>query len=563
MQHGVARTATRVAIRLQHQFYVYLAILFAIFIVVDAVALHATANMRQTAFDTMVRYRIVVPEPDPDIVIVDIDDASLAAMAEDYGRWPWPRQVLGEFLEHLEVQRPRAVVFDILFSEPDVYNLESDDYFDAAIARTTNTFFPLLRLDEANDSLSQVGPAMIPGATSLPGTAPTNARVAVILPHLPAILRSGRVGFYNIDPDRDGIVREYRAYRVDYGWMIPSLPAKVIRELGYRGPTEERVVLNWRGKPPSYRTVSFSDVFQDMTKKQRKRPTTEFTNKIVLVGSTAPALFDMKPTPVSRLHPGIDILATAIDNLKRRDYLRYPPGRAFYPLLTLVIVGATAWAFYRDAGRERIDQLFGAWQVALIAITYASINFTNFYVDLTVPVTIGLAYFTIVRIYAAATRRHFQKNVLLDSIEQTAPLSAVLLLIDVDSGDHPLGERTLDGIRRRLSNVGTEAKSVEILKGHQEGVWGLFENALVVSWAIPADDPAARARVTDDTTAIVAAVETALPRSGNGATPTMSWVVHERVISGGPAARAGWRALFAEAQLRSPRAAAPDGGFRP
>ena len=561
-QQRLARIVTLIATRLKNNFYVYLATIFSLFIVVDAVALHVTANMRQTAFDAMVRYRIIVPRPDPDIVIVDIDEASLAAMAKDYGRWPWPRQVLGEFLEHLEAQRPRAVVFDILFSDPDVYNPDSDDYFDAAIARTTNTFFPLLRLDEASDSLSQIRPAMMPGVTPIAGAAQTDAHVAVVLPHLPAILRGGRLGFNNIYPDPDGIVREYLVYRNDYGWMIPSLPAQVIRDLGYGGPVEPRVVLNWRGKPFSYRTVSFSGVFDDMASKKRKRSPTEFTNKIVLIGSTAPSLFDMKPTPMSRLHPGIEILATAIDNLKRGDYLRYPPGRALYPLLTLAIVWGTAWAFYRDAGRDKIDQLFGVWQAVLIGVSYASINFTNTYVDLTGPVTVGLAYFTTARIYAVATSRALETSVLRASIERDAKLQGVLLLIDVGGGDHALGERALDRIRRRLQKVGTEPKSVEMLKGRQEGLWALFENILVVSWAMPAGDRVTRSRVDDDIAAITGVVNAALRGRGGTGNGAITWVVHEGPISGGEGAKGGWRALFAEAQLRWLQADIRQGGTR-
>jgi CHASE2 domain-containing sensor protein len=562
VQRGVSRVTAVVAARLKNNFYVYLATIFSLFIVVDALFLHVTANMRQTAFDTMVRYRLVVPRPDADIVIVDIDEASLATMARDYGRWPWPRQVLGEFLEHLEAQRPRAVVFDILFSDPDVYNPDSDDYFDAAVARTSNTFFPLLRLDEASDPLSQITPAMIPGATPIPGAAQPDAHVAVVLPHFPSILRSGRLGFHNIYPDRDGIVREYLVYREDYGWMIPSLPERVVRDLG-SGPTAvQRVVLNWRGKPFSYRTVRFSEVFDDMSRQARTRSPAEFTNKIVLIGSTAPSLFDVKPTPLSRLHPGVEILATAIDNLKRGDYLRYPAGRAFYPLLTLAIVWATAWAFYRDAGRDKIDRLFGAWQVILIGVSYASINFTNTYIDLTGPVTVGLAYFTTARIYAVATRRALEASVLRASVEQDAQLQAVLLLIDVGGPDHALGERALDKIRRRLEKVGTEPKSVEMLKGRQEGIWALFENVLVVSWAIPAGDRAARARVDRDVAAITSEVTTMFSPEVGTANGAVTWVVHERPIAGGEAAMAGWRTLFAEAQLRWPRAAERQGGRR-
>ena len=160
-------------------------VIFTLFIVLDAAFLHITANMRQAAFDTMVRYRIMVPKPDKDIVIVDINEASLASMAKEYGRWPWPRQVLGEFLEHLEEQHPKAVVFDILFSDPDIYNPDSDTYFAAAVSRTTNTFFPMLRLDEASDSLSKIKPGMIPGVTPLPGEAQADATIGIVLPALP------------------------------------------------------------------------------------------------------------------------------------------------------------------------------------------------------------------------------------------------------------------------------------------------------------------------------------------------------------------------------------------
>jgi CHASE2 domain-containing sensor protein len=173
------------------------------------------------------RYRIFAPRPDKEIIIVDINETSLASMAKEYGRWPWPRQVLGEFLEHLELQKPKAVIFDILFSDPDVYNPDSDAYFDAVVAGTQNTFFPMLRLDEASDSLSQVKPSMIAGVTPISGRTQENATIAVVLPHFQSILRGGRLGFHNIYPDPDGIVRKYSVYRDDYGWKIPSLAARV------------------------------------------------------------------------------------------------------------------------------------------------------------------------------------------------------------------------------------------------------------------------------------------------------------------------------------------------
>ena len=161
---GWRRLAERMARRLRNNFYLYLAAVITVFAVVDVFALHSVVDMRQKAYDLMMRYRVVKPPADGEIVIVDINEASLAAMAPDYGRWPWPRQVLGEFVEHLEEQKPRAIVFDILFSDADVYNADSDTYFDDVIAQTGNTYFPWLRLPAESDRLSALKAPMIPGA---------------------------------------------------------------------------------------------------------------------------------------------------------------------------------------------------------------------------------------------------------------------------------------------------------------------------------------------------------------------------------------------------------------
>jgi hypothetical protein len=418
----------------------------------------------------------------------------------------------------------------------------------------------MLRLDEASDSLSQITPAMIPGVTPVPGEAQQRATIGVVLPHFQSILQGGRLGLHNIYPDPDGVAREYLVYRDDYGWKVPSLPARVIGELGYREPVSQRVLLNWRGSPFSYQTVSFSDVFNDMLSKDKKRPQDEFTNKIVLIGSTAASLFDVKPTPMSRLHPAVEILATAIDNLKRGDYLRHPEGRALYPLLTLLIVWATAWAFYRSAGRGKIDRLFGASQFILLGVSFASINFTNTYINLTGPLTVGLGYFTIARIYAAATSRALDTSALRASLERSGELRASLLLIRVGESDSAVAEGTLERIRHRLEKSGTEPKSVEMLAGHQKGIWSLFEHTLAVSWVVPAQDQAARDRVTKDIESLTASLKTLLPRDLGTGDNAATWFVHEGVISGGKAARAGWRALLVEAQFRWHRTTGQHGG---
>ena len=51
------------------------------------------------------RARFRTPVPDPRVVIVDIDEASLARMSPEFGRWPWPRDTLATVLAHIERQK--------------------------------------------------------------------------------------------------------------------------------------------------------------------------------------------------------------------------------------------------------------------------------------------------------------------------------------------------------------------------------------------------------------------------------------------------------------------------
>ncbi|MGH8679423.1 MAG: CHASE2 domain-containing protein [Burkholderiales bacterium] len=300
VRNAVRHAVEAVAGRLKTNFYLYLAAAFSVLVVADALSLRAIVDMRQRTYDLMVRYRIVKPTPDPQIVIVDINEASLAAMAPDYGRWPWPRQVLGEFVEKLEEQQPRAVVFDILFSDPDIYNPDSDAYFNEVVAGTDNTYFPMLRLAPQSDRLSQVKPSMIPGALRIEGAAETGASVAIVVPFFQAVLAGGRLGTHNIYPETDGVVRSYRLWNDVDGWRLPSLPLRVSQTLDWKGSDSREMLLNWRGKPFTYRYVTFSDVYFDMQKRERIRPEDEFKDKIVLIGSTAPSLFDIKPTSMAR-----------------------------------------------------------------------------------------------------------------------------------------------------------------------------------------------------------------------------------------------------------------------
>lgn len=525
--------------RLQRRFYIYLAIGLTLCVALDASVFHLGENLRQKAFDLVLRSRITVPKPDPDIVIIDINEKSLAALAGDYGRWPWPREVFAEFVEAVEKQHPKAVVFDILFSDADLYNPDSDAYFNETIAATNNTFFPMLRLDAKQDNLSQIKPSMIPGISALADAKP-DATIAVVLPHFDAALKAGRLGTHNIYPDPDGISREYRLYHDEYGWQLPSLPLAVARTLGYTTAQDKNMLLNWRGKPFTYQNLSFSEIFRDITAKSGKYPPDAFKDKIIIIGSTASSLADLSATPMDNVYPGVEIVATAIDNLKHQDYLKVWRGPFPYSVLSLLLIWLTASGFYRNVPREKLAMLFGFSQIGLLGISYIGLNLSNFYLDLTAPVTWAIAYFSLAKGYALLVDQLMQRN-LANSNPQT-PIQIVSLMPIILETPYPLSDAALTRIQKKLDAMPGKSWNINIIKGAQSGVWGLFSEMIVVSWvtAEPIDTEVA---------ALLAALGDILQKL-NFRTTTIRHALHQCEFDATRPPAQQWRVSFAEAVLK-------------
>jgi CHASE2 domain-containing sensor protein len=381
--------------RLGNRFYAGLAAVLGIVAVVMIAGGHTT-GMQNKAYDLIMKYRLRAPQADPAIVILDIDEPSLAALAAEYGRWPWPRSVTGELIEGLAAQKPAAIVFDIAYSDPDVFNPQSDQFFREVVARHDNLYFPIIRLDPQADRLSELKIAQIPGSQR-GETAEEGATLAAVLPFIFDVVRAPRFGTNNLTADADGILRRYAVTRDEYGWRVPSLPAAVVAGLGGELPPDEDILLNWRGPPPSYARVSFHEVYADLLRQERQRPADEFAGKIVIVGSTAPALFDFKATSVARTHPGVEVLAAAIDNLKRGDRLREVPV-AVSILVTLVALAGLAVAFVYQVDTRLVNLGFTIVQASLLAVSYLLLNVSTWFVDLTAPFAFNLAFFMIARL---------------------------------------------------------------------------------------------------------------------------------------------------------------------
>ena len=542
--------------KLKNNFYIYLASLLTVFVLLDASTFGVGLNMRDKAFDFMVEYRVFVPVADKDIVIVDINEASLAAFAKEYGRWPWPRQVMGEFVENIQAQKPKAIVFDIVFSDADIYNPDSDAYFNEVIAASDNIFFPILRLDPSQDHLSQIIPNMIPGIKRIHKGVDKNKQeikpIAVVLPFFKGALKANRLGTHNVYPDADGIVREYRMVHDENGWRLPSLP-KVIADYNGANTTKipQNMLINWRGKPFTYNYVSFSDVFTDLASQHKKRPQNEFTNKIVIIGSTAPGLFDIKPTAMDKQFPGVEILATAIDNAKHGDYLKVWRGQTPYVLLSLLLIWLTTFAFYIKVERDKFNTIFTGSQIGLLVLSYVAINVSNTYLDLTAPILWAVAFFSIAKIYALATDRALQRWLAIGTTSDTPEHNVLIMPILIESKE-ALSDALLKKLKRKIELASKTPNSVEILQGIQSGIWGLFGDMLIVSWIYAHNQPEYTQAAMLDAQHIADALPTLILQIGLPTTTVTRYVTHESKLVNVEtiSIAAQWRLIFAQAVIK-------------
>ncbi|MGQ0544864.1 MAG: CHASE2 domain-containing protein [Betaproteobacteria bacterium] len=308
--------------------------------------LHLLQSHENRLLDSFVKRQAAKLAPDPDVVLITVDEKSLATMQEDAGRFPWPRVVYADLIEGLQAQEPRAIVFDIMFFEKDEVRPESDREFIKAASRYRNIYYPLVRLDTKDDAKGVPAAELAPmiGLVRTPEADP-RARIAVIPPLAlpPKLWRTGSINYLE---DADGVGRRYYLRHSVGGWYLPSLPARVAMDLGFPVPDADNLLLAWRGEARRLPSVSFSDLYDDFNRERRQRPPDEFAGKILVVGVAAPGLGDLRVTPLSHTQPGAEILATAIENLKNGRAMRYAspgwPAAIGIALLFLLYL-----AFYR------------------------------------------------------------------------------------------------------------------------------------------------------------------------------------------------------------------------
>jgi adenylate cyclase len=388
----------------------FLVALFSIWVLVDVLVVQVTGGMARSSFDAMVRARIVTAAPDPRIVIVDIDEASLARMGKEFGRWPWPRDTLATVLDHVEKQQPAAIVWDIIFSDADRLSPGGDAAFNAAVARSKYSHFSVVRLPPANDAVSQLTRKELPGLWSRPATAASpTPTIALIAPVLPAVA-AARLGFNNGYPDGDGVLRRYRHHEtLADGSQIQSMAASLASRLNPAGQGklgDSDALISWRKAPNAYPRISFADVFAQADGDRPLAAVPSFAGKVVLIGATASSLHDIHPTPLSPLQPGVESLATAIDNAINQRVLHELPRWLQAALAIALCVGIAIFAQFKSIA-ALAPALF-VLPAALIGLGYISLNGAPVFLDLHLAAGLALLFLALLRFWDGCRQQYWR-----------------------------------------------------------------------------------------------------------------------------------------------------------
>jgi len=358
-------------------------------------------QLSHQSFDLLMQRRPIAYRPDPSIVILDIDEPSLASMNSEYGRWPWPRSVLAQVGQKLETAGARAVVFDILFADEDVANRASEAEFDRYVSSSRASFYTALRLNPLDDKTSRVTLSLLKFPTRDP-TAPARKvdgerTVAIMMPYLSSIYEGARIGTVDVHPDEDDVVRWHRSYEALAGYRIPSLPYRMAQVLGWPLPGHAHNLINWPKGLTPYRSFGFAQALQ-AAKNDDEAYFKQFAGKIVLIGSTAPILNDLKATPINAQYPGIYLLATAVDNTKNHRFLQ-PLSPVLIWSLELLMLAASAQLFARTNQALTVAKYFFIIPAVLFTASLLSVSVSDTLVDLSVPAALVLGYFTFAKLF--------------------------------------------------------------------------------------------------------------------------------------------------------------------
>lgn len=345
-----------------------------------------TLPMRRVELMLMDMAQRMAPISVPDsarVVVVAIDDISYGADSYRLGKWPWPRSVYSPVIDYLMRAGARIVGFDLYFPVESVADPEDDRRFVGAVIRAGNTCHAVAAAGARGEVTPEEVRATIAERFSVVCSEPHEAFQRLLTP-FPALLDAcDCLGHVNVPRDVDGVARRVPMVVSSQGMSVPSLSAAMwlwanglgpddlacgvkriaFGDTGPRIPVDDRgrallrfareprvpvpfssvlhaALADAEGREPDWRAGTLPSVSPEM-----------FHDRAVMIALTASGLFDLVSTPLGRNVPGVEIQATALENIAVGGFVRLAwPGSAVAVAVVLAVLPGVALRRRSTAG---------------------------------------------------------------------------------------------------------------------------------------------------------------------------------------------------------------------
>ncbi|HSD38205.1 MAG TPA: adenylate/guanylate cyclase domain-containing protein [Rhodocyclaceae bacterium] len=365
-------------------------------------------TLRNNLFDQYQRWspRAYVDAP---VRIVDIDEETLHRL----GQWPWPRTLLAELVERLKASGVATIGFDLLLAEPDRTSpqrvtkrwplpeatrqvLQKLPDHDQVLARSLAGASAVLGFALQGGPAHSKSARLEPGVSQAlrwrpfryihagePAEKSLYAFDAVIAARPELEPAAAGYGALNFVADSDGIVRRVPLVMSLHGEPVPTLVAELLRvaqgEKNYFLRSEGRELGLAEIRIGSFRvpTTAEGEVWVHYADRVADRylpawkilagevPAAMLDGHIVLIGSSAQGLMDLRFSPLGRIMPGIEAHAQALEQILSGQSLQRPAWALAVEAIVIAMGGlAIAWLSIR--GRAFIAALTTA--VALLLL---------------------------------------------------------------------------------------------------------------------------------------------------------------------------------------------------
>jgi adenylate cyclase len=372
------------------------------------------------------RLRLTMPRTvDDRIVILDIDEKSLQERElGGEGRWPWPRHRIALLLDKLFDKYGIAVVgFDVVFAERDESSgIRVLEQLADGELKAVSAFLPVLEKIKPQLNYDEIFASRMKGRNVVLGytfssDAADRAPKKGMLPQpvlTPATFKGRNIGItswngytanlenlqqtaataghFNPWLDEDGVTRRVPMLAEYNGSYYEPLSLAIVRTLmgfppivpdflqgvsqDYAGleelkvgrlriPVDERVstLVPYRGERGSFKYIPVVDVLNDRV------PVNDLKGKIVIVGTSAPGLLDLRSTPVGSAYPGVEVHANLIAGILDQNIKHKPPYAAGADFMLLLIAGLIMTLFL-----PFVSPLKGTVSAMLVLLTVVAIN---------------------------------------------------------------------------------------------------------------------------------------------------------------------------------------------